>query len=291
MLRDEARREIALSPFAGEVSALEGVMIPVTRLKATRADAAAIAVGGTHFGGAPDVPKGFIWPKLGEVPLAFLAQIRLQDVPAVSRGDLPETGWLLFFYEMEKGSWGFDPKDRETFRVVFFDGPQESLQRAALPSTLPASGRGLQWSAVSLTPGVSLPDPSDDVFKALGIDLSADGAQESYLALANRVAGIGPDDAYHHLLGYPQIIQDDMRSEVQLASRGVYMGSGQDESDPRMKELAAGAADWELLLQLDTDEGAPGWMWGDMGTVYFWIRKQDLAARKFDAAWMILQCY
>ena len=31
-------------------------------------------------------------------------------------------------------------------------------------------------------------------------------------------------------------------------------------------------------------------MWGDVGKLYFWIRKQDLARRDFSNVWMIMQC-
>ena len=31
-------------------------------------------------------------------------------------------------------------------------------------------------------------------------------------------------------------------------------------------------------------------MFGDCGYIYFWIRKEDLAARRFDKCWLILQC-
>jgi uncharacterized protein YwqG len=31
-------------------------------------------------------------------------------------------------------------------------------------------------------------------------------------------------------------------------------------------------------------------MWGDSGTIYYWIRRQDLHRARFDRAWMILQC-
>ena len=31
-------------------------------------------------------------------------------------------------------------------------------------------------------------------------------------------------------------------------------------------------------------------MFGDCGRVYFCIRKEDLAARRFDRVWLILQC-
>jgi uncharacterized protein YwqG len=30
--------------------------------------------------------------------------------------------------------------------------------------------------------------------------------------------------------------------------------------------------------------------WGLGGRIYYWMRRDDLAARRFDAAWCILQC-
>jgi uncharacterized protein YwqG len=32
-------------------------------------------------------------------------------------------------------------------------------------------------------------------------------------------------------------------------------------------------------------------MWGDLGMLYYWIREEDLAARRFDRVWGISQCY
>jgi uncharacterized protein YwqG len=43
------------------------------------------------------------------------------------------------------------------------------------------------------------------------------------------------------------------------------------------------------LLQVDTDDEA-GWMWGDAGTLYYWIRRPDLLAGRFDRIWMIFEC-
>ena len=50
-----------------------------------------------------------------------------------------------------------------------------------------------------------------------------------------------------------------------------------------------GAAEWLLLLQVDSDDVAQ-WMWGDCGRLYYWIRESDLRGRRFDRIWAILQC-
>ena len=54
----------------------------------------------------------------------------------------------------------------------------------------------------------------------------------------------------------------------QLRRTDAYQG-------PRYGQLAPGAADWRLLLQIDSDDDA-GIMWDTTGRVYVWIREQDL---------------
>ncbi len=56
-----------------------------------------------------------------------------------------------------------------------------------------------------------------------------------------------------------------------------------------MRQLEGGAAEWMPLLNVDTDDEA-SWMWGDAGTLYYWIRRPDLLADRFDRVWMIFQC-
>lgn len=58
---------------------------------------------------------------------------------------------------------------------------------------------------------------------------------------------------------------------------------------PQALELAARATDWRLLLQIDSDDAA-NMMWGDVGRIYFWIRREDLERRDFNHTWLVMQC-
>lgn len=98
-----------------------------------------------------------------------------------------------------------------------------------------------------------------------------------------------PFAANNRLLGHPALVQGDMREQCQLVANGVDVGCPEDAEDPRVQALLPGATDWQLLLQIDTDEAGPGWDWGMGGKLYFWIRQDDLTAGRFEEVWTILQ--
>lgn len=112
---------------------------------------------------------------------------------------------------------------------------------------------------------------------------------DAYLGLCDELIEAG-GLTHHRLLGFPQLIQNPMELECQLASNGVYCGSSGGYQSTKAKELADGASDWILLLQIDTDEKGPGWMWGDVGRIYYWIKRHDLASLRFDDVWLVFQC-
>jgi uncharacterized protein YwqG len=116
-------------------------------------------------------------------------------------------------------------------------------------------------------------------------DWTRDG--DEYMALRDAVF----EDMHHHqMLGFPSPVQnDDMELECQLASNGIYVGNPEGYRDPRVPELKRGSDEWKLLLQLDTDDDT-GWMWGDAGTLYFWVRERDAREGDFSKVWMIFQC-
>lgn len=87
--------------------------------------------GGSRFGGQPDIPPDFIWPTFTGTnakgaeqnhPLAFLAQFNCEELADFdTEGLLPKHGILSFFYEPDSMTWGFDPKDKGSARVFWFE--------------------------------------------------------------------------------------------------------------------------------------------------------------------------
>lgn len=134
---------------------------------------------------------------------------------------------------------------------------------------------------VQASPELTLPDDLPDL-------VYDTPEYNSYRALQEELVG-SSGSTHHRLLGHPQVVQNPMELECQLVTNGIYCGSSEGYEGDERKSLESGAADWRLLLQIDSDD-APGWMWGDVGRIYFWIKQQDLALRRFDDVWLIFQC-
>lgn len=265
---------------------------------------AATKPGFSKLGGVPDVTSGFTWPIAGksrsmwrfvrERPMAFLAQIDLAEVGDQDRsGLLPRSGRLWFFYDYRGSPWGFDPQHRLGWRV-FFDAEGGPVTPARVPGPTvgrKATGDVFPERLVAFKQVVTYPDL--ELWEA-GTQL--DGvAQERLDEVCERFSeAIGKEEEGdgHQMLGHAAPIQGPtMELECQLASSGIHTGGAKlkPEDERRVQALSAGAGDWVLLLQLNSIEAL--WMWGDLGRLYFWIRKQDLARKDFSNVWVVLQCF
>ena len=255
--------------------------------------------GRSRFGGRPDVPAGFSWPyfctdtyddpAVKPRPLAFLAQFDCARLAGLDpEGLLPRRGLLSFFYELDSMRWGFDPRDAGCARVYWFEG--EDLSPAEFPQDLPPEFR-LPELAAELSPGRDAPDFLDACL-ALGYNWTDNDYR--IFDQARREAGFPYPEVRSQLLGWPDIIQNNMTLECELVSRGYYLG-GTWDNIPREERDAlrfSSVEEWRLLFQLDTVEsGDFELMFGDCGRIYFYIRKEDLLARRFDRSWLVLQCY
>jgi len=251
-----------------------------------------LPIGESRIGGAPDLPATMEWPMWRDKPLAFLAQFNLADLArfACCR-DLPSSGRLWFFYDSEQSTWGFDPQDRGSWRVLHAETNPADLQPRAADD-LPRH-ESYQPCRVTFHEFLSIPGPEHLALASLNITLDEmEEIAEVDKDLHEMVESCSQDGGYeshHQLLGHPKEIQGEMQLDCQLAFHG-YRRSGAFQGPS--SNLEPGAKDWRLLFQLDTDDdiksGKPGMMWGDCGRLYFWIRHDDLKQRRFENTWMIL---
>ena len=105
----------------------------------------------------------------------------------------------------------------------------------------------------------------------------------------------GSDDADYSgrnkMFGWPDLVQGSIFEEAQYVTEGGMNLGGREGYDEELAaKLKPGARNWVLLFQMDSDDNAD-MMWGDLGTLYFTIKKDDLAARRFDRVWFSWQCH
>ena len=258
-----------------------------------------------RFGGAPDVPPGFTWPyfttgtfggsQVKPRPLSFLAQFDCAALAKLSpKSPLPQEGVLSFFYELGSQRWGFDPKDAGCARVYWFS---EKLSSASFPADLEPCYR-LPPLAIHGTREAAYPDYEDFCHVHADLTPYREKGQEpwdTFSEVRNTLQGGGGDSVPgHKLLGWPDIIQGSMTAECELISRNFSSGGGPDAIPERDLREASETSpdDWPLLFQLSSfRSGDFSLDFGDCGSVYFYLPREDLAARRFDRAWLILQCY
>lgn len=246
----------------------------------------------THFGGAPLLPPDFIWPEYGGRPLSFLAQIDCAEMHPLDQEQLlPEHGILSFFYELDSQKWGYDPQDAGCARVYWFAETSE-LHETAPPQMLAPEFR-LPLISASAVRMFDLPSYSEGA-AYYGLDaLLPDEDNYDAFDEYERCRCGWENDIRIKLLGYADEIQGDMLYECEAVSRGYNLGSGPlSLPEAEQQEILEKAQDWILLFQLDTLETDNFYlMFGDSGRIYFFIRREDLAARRFDRVQLILQCF
>ena len=219
----------------------------------------------SRFGGRPLVTPDFVWPRRDGRPMTMLMQVNCADI-AAEIGDeaFPKSGRLAFFYDTE------GPDEAGNVQsVVFTEGPAEALTQAEYPDDLPAEGR-LEELAVSFRHGYTAPDYVD--FMALGASnrfYTADEVDEVTYQYAVKSIDFVPvfDDVCVGVMGgYARVVDFSMLSDE----------PGEDV----------------LLLQLWPDD-VPGFvqMQGDVDSISFYVKRQDMRNRDFSKVWSGLQLW
>lgn len=218
--------------------------------------------GRSRLGGVPDMAAA--WPRYNGNALCLVAQLDLVEARAAGGPDwLPGAGRLLFFYDLEEWSWGLSAQDAGSFAVLHEIEPAAA---AVEPDDLSEDAKFPAYP-VMFVRGASYPSVSRIDLDWRGLNVASEEA------LWTALQALDAPTPNHQVGGFPETVQsDDMEMECQALVRGGKL------------------EDWRLLLQLDTDDDA-GMMWGDVGSLYFWVREQDARVGDFSKIWMILQCH
>lgn len=289
-LEDRLRRR----GLGHKVDAILGIAAPCIWLDTSRADDAVLPIGASKLGGVPDLPTGWAWPEWRGEPMAFIAQVRLDEAaPYDAEGALPHAGLLSFFFATDcepKGSE--DDDDPTSWRVLHFDGDPATFVHQEAPARLGERSR-FPASAMTCSRRLTLPTVDGPEFRTLGL---SDAERHAYIDIE-----VGTDvfeqrryypEKGTFLLGHPFTMNSEPLLHSYLASRGLDFAGGHDGNGRSIEELARagvalerkGSAEWRLLFQ--TDGGASDMDWAGGGVLHVTIAREALRRRDFGHVWM-----
>jgi uncharacterized protein YwqG len=247
-----------------------------------------------RLGGLPDLPEDVPWPVWEDRgSLNFVASLDCDRLP-VDRLDLalPDSGTLLFFY-LDPDDGLFGPEDPN---FVVTRGEPETLAGTRVIYVPPGVGTSERDAPADVEPYYQVP---------LAAQLMTTGPVLDHPALRAAVRGLSAEDQAfmgdpmngdpfreelsecmprpaHWIGGHAFPVQDSVEIEVAY----THFAGKVPSDDPALEEEARR---WTLFAQFDSDEEAD-MIWGDVGTLYWLIRPEDLAARRFEASSFTWQC-
>lgn len=247
--------------FTQELKSLERDAVQISLADTANAP---LGLGKSKFGGCPDVPNFFRWPMDNDSrPLSLLLQLNCSDLAPYDKDHiLPTMGHLYFFYELSNQDW---KETDDNVRVVYSAEANSELHRMPYPDKLDEDYRlkevPLQFSSKKSYPTyddyISLPSINHD---------NVESVEEYDVALEKLQPETDDGDMIGTMLGYADIIQN-----------GIV-----DNLDDNV-----------LLLQIFSieSEKVDELMFGDCGTLYFYIYRKDLKNKRFDRMKFDWQCY
>lgn len=231
-----------------------------------------LAAGQSKFGGMPDVPKDFEWPKTKSgLPLSFLAQINCAEITSLDHEKiLPSSGIFYFFCELSDMEWEVSGND-SFVRILYYN---TESQREFSPhpfSDKLAKENRLPEYALDFESAANYPSTCED------LEVIFHDREQIQVASTDKYNAILDDifkemESKQHngrMLGYAEVIQNSM------------LGNNPDPANA------------VLLFQLNSCDTPDGFslMFGDCGNLYFYIQREDLSRLDFSRISFEAQCY
>lgn len=279
---------------------------PAVRMNVGSKAGRSLRIGTSKFGGLPHLAEGTFWPVRHDIdhPLQFLAQIHLADLPETAL--LPNDGWLYFWFDI-MAHWQSantrlpPPKPLEyPYGVVTYAPEEAPLIRSDFPElvepSIAANKKVPHYESPRFCPytehrvtfrrAMSMKKESLNLlFKRADelVDAHADSDEwDRALEMVEEMHGVtaGRPASDHRLLGS---VYEPMGADMRVHAQRFYAQRfGETPSD----DLKS----WIMLAKFDSDDSIhrqasdAGWLWGDAGSLCYWIRQEDLANADFEKA-------
>lgn len=265
-----------------EAAAIAPLCRTAMRLDFEPCDASQRAVAASWFGGAPDLPRGFDWPRRGNRRfLSFIAQINLAECAGKLDELWPREGMLLFFFDMAEAPRGESLHDFDACCVRYLNGEVVARMRSGedLAPLRPRPQPAAPSFRITTVPVLSWPD-THDVRRA---------ANDKRMKLEHYNTTLLQEQRHgmpSQLGGHANEKQDGGARTAALLHSGIdrhHIPAGH----PAHKRFKAKAwsPDWRLAAQIDSSlPGFSGWKYGG-DRLYFWAQEECIRDRTFERVW------
>ncbi|MET7479060.1 YwqG family protein [Streptomyces sp. NPDC005648] len=280
---DERYARLAAEHLPGDLAERWTALLrPCIRLRRTADGEQTVAA----LGGSPELPAGVGWPQWpGHGPLSFVASVRCAALPREGLTErFPQDGTLLFFlFDGQVDDVFVSADDPETWAgaQVLYVPENTPVFPAEAPPALDAFSRvELSADTEQSAPDLWLPQVRQAL---LGDTRHWPHPRETPAELKSFLRAFGRlrTRIGHQIGGHAVPVQGPVEYDIANAALGGTHAWGAEPLDQEAER-------WILLAQFDSDADAKT-VWGDEGTLYWLIRPEDLATRRFDRARLTAQ--
>jgi uncharacterized protein YwqG len=284
---EELREKIkvfGLEKHEDKIDKIVALAKPAIRMLPKRVEDDEIPIGASKLGGNPDLSEDFEWKYYQGKPLTFIGQFKLSELEPYDRDkELPAEGILYFFYDADEmddnlGAWFvFYTEDEQSFLVR-----REHPRHAGIINPIAA----MPSQKLSFANSITLP-------RIYINETEKYGFQHDEFKAYSKLRWFGSEQPCHYFLGYPFTIDDPVEWDCVKHSQNIKPQNVEGYSyytEEQLSYLEDESKKWKFILQIDSD-GDLGIFWGDLGSLYVCVQKEDLLLRRFDKAWTIIQCH
>jgi uncharacterized protein YwqG len=239
------------------------------------------------LGGNPELPAGSGWPEWpGRGPLSFVASVRCAALPREGLAEqFPQEGTLLFFFfdgQVDEDVFvsADDPETWAGAQVLYVPENTPVVPTEAPPELEAFARVELTADTEQSAPDLWLPQARQAL---LGDTRHWPHPRETPAELKSFVRAFGRlrTRIGHQVGGHAVPVQGPVEYDIANAALGGMHAWGEQPLDQEAER-------WVVLAQFDSDSDART-VWGDGDTLYWLIRPEDLAGRRFGRARLTVQ--